>query len=50
MTQTPQRPQINIDNFAPNHKTRLVMNVPPEPRQEAKTVKKRIFPFGAVVL
>ncbi|WP_069791613.1 methyl-accepting chemotaxis protein [Cyanobacterium sp. IPPAS B-1200] len=45
MTQTPQRPQINIDNFAPNHKTRLVMNVPPEPRQEAKTVKKESSPL-----
>ncbi|MGY6530404.1 MAG: methyl-accepting chemotaxis protein [Cyanobacterium sp.] len=48
MTQTPQKPQLNVDNFTPNiqnNQTRLVIDVPSESPKRVKTVKKQSSPL-----
>ncbi|AFZ46261.1 methyl-accepting chemotaxis sensory transducer with GAF sensor [Cyanobacterium stanieri PCC 7202] len=44
MTQTPQKPKLNLDSIPTNNKTRLVVDTPIQNRK-AKTVKKESSPL-----
>ncbi|MBE9223255.1 GAF domain-containing protein [Cyanobacterium stanieri LEGE 03274] len=45
MTQTPQKPHLNLDNIPTNNKTRLVVDAPLYSPQKPKTVKKESSPL-----